>query len=63
MPFIPRERRGFNRFTWWRVGIIFLAAGIWFGGVMAEEPLITGAAGVLLLVAVLLGFLGRRPSD
>jgi low temperature requirement protein LtrA len=49
-----------NRFTAWRVGLFFLAAGTWLAGVLAERPLLTGAAIVIVLVAVMLGPLGRR---
>lgn len=57
--FIRRNRDGINRFTWLRVALFFLAAGTWLGGVISGNGLATGAAIVVLLVAVLLGRIGR----
>lgn len=45
-----------DRFRNWKVALFFLAAGIWLGGVVADQPLVTGAAIVLLLIAVGLRF-------
>ncbi|CAN5833683.1 hypothetical protein BH23GEM3_BH23GEM3_18840 [soil metagenome] len=41
-----------DRFRHWKVTLFFLAAGAWFAGVITAQPLITGTAIVLLLVAV-----------
>lgn len=54
---------GYNRFTLWRVGLIFLAAGVWFAGVLTGRELLTGSAIGLLLLGLLLGILGRRDAD
>jgi hypothetical protein len=56
--FIRRDRRGFRRYTWWRVGLVFLAAGTWLAGVRTARPLVTGAAIVILLAALALGLAG-----
>lgn len=61
--FIRRDRRGFHRFTWWRVGLFFLAAGIWIGGVVAANEIATGVAIVVLFVAVVLGLVGRDREE
>jgi hypothetical protein len=58
--FIRRDGNGFNRFTWLRVALFFLAAGIWLGGALSGNDLATGAAIVVLLAAVVLGRVGAR---
>lgn len=58
-----RRRGGYNRYTPWRVGLIFLAAGVWLAGVLTGRGLLTGAAIGLLLVGLLLGLLGRRGAE
>lgn len=58
--FIRRDRRPANRLTPWRVALVFLAAGIWLGGVLTENHLATGAAIVVLLAAIALGYVGRE---
>ena len=62
MIFLRRSHKGFNRFTWWRVGLFFLAAGIWLGGVAAGNDVATGVAIAVLFAAVILGLIGRRDS-
>jgi hypothetical protein len=57
---IRRDRPTSTRFLALRVGLIFLAAGVWFGGVLVDERWLTGAAIVILLPALLLGILARR---
>lgn len=57
--FIRRDRKGYDRFTWLRVALLFLAAGTWLGGVLSGNGFATGAAIVILLVAVLFGRIGR----
>lgn len=61
--FLRRDRRGDHRFTLWQVGLFFLAAGIWIGGLIAEIPSITGVAILVLAVAMILGMIGRRGSE
>lgn len=61
MIFAPRDGRPPNRFTVWRVGLFFLAAGTWIAGVMVERPAVTGAAIVFAGLGVLLGLVGREP--
>lgn len=56
-------RRPFTRLTPWRVGLFFLGAGTWVGGLLADEPLATGVAIGILLLAALLGIAERGPSD
>lgn len=58
--FLRRERRTFRPLTWWRLGLLFLAAGSWFAGVMTARSEVTAAAIVVLLVALVLGVVERR---
>jgi hypothetical protein len=44
----------------WRVGLFFLAAGIWVAGVIAGDDRIIGAAIVILVVAILLRLFANR---
>lgn len=57
---IRRDRRGFNPYTWVRVALFFLAAGVWLGGAAAGNQVATGVAIGILLAAVVLGVVGRR---
>ncbi len=57
---IRRDRPASTRFLTLRVGLIFLAAGVWFGGALTGQRWLTGAAIVILLPALLLGVLARR---
>lgn len=61
--FIRRDRKGAGRFLLWRVALFFLAAGVWLGGVLAENETATGLAILILLAAVVLGFVGRRREE
>jgi hypothetical protein len=45
-----------------RVGLFFLAAGVWLAGVIIDDGRFTGAAITLLLLGLLLGLLPRRPA-
>ena len=54
-----RDRRS-HRYVEWQVALFFLAAGIWVGAMIVGRPRITGAAVVVLFVALLLGVHGRR---
>lgn len=61
--FVRRDRKGVNRFTPWRAALLFLAAGVWLGGVLTENSVATAVAIGILLVALLLGPLGRARGD
>ena len=61
--FLRRDRRGRRRFVNWQVGLFFLAAGVWLGGVLAGRPGVTLVAIGLAVVAVLLGAAGRRGGE
>lgn len=58
--FVRRGGGGRDRFTALRIALIFLAAGVWLGGVMTGRGSVTGAAIAILLVALVLQILGRR---
>jgi hypothetical protein len=60
--FLRRDRRS-GRFVNWQVGLFFLAAGVWLGGVVAGRPGVTPVAIGLAVVAVLLGAVGRRGGE
>ncbi|HEX6070798.1 MAG TPA: hypothetical protein VFZ18_13270 [Longimicrobiaceae bacterium] len=60
--FLRRDRRS-RRFVNWQVGLFFLAAGIWLGGVVAGRPGVTPVAIAVAVVAVLLGAAGRRGGE
>jgi hypothetical protein len=60
--FLRRDRRS-RRFVNWQVGLFFLAAGIWLGGVVAGRPGVTPVAIGVAVVAVLLGAAGRRGGE
>lgn len=49
-----------GRFLYTRVGLFFLGAGVWLGGVLVEDRRITGAALGILILAAILGLLDRR---
>ena len=62
-----RPRRGgppAGRYLLARVGLFFLGALVWLGGVVAGDRRVTGGAIAILAVAMLLGFLDRgAPPD
>jgi uncharacterized membrane protein len=60
-----RSQEPHPAFVAWRVGLFFLAAGLWVAGVIAGDDRIIGAAIVILVVAILLRlFAGRaRPPE
>jgi hypothetical protein len=60
--FPSRHRRGADRYTPVRIALIFLAAGVWLAGVITGSLWITGAAIVILLVALALQIAGRHRS-
>jgi di/tricarboxylate transporter len=47
------------RYTALRVGLFFLAAGIWLAGIMVEDDRITIVAIGVVIVAILVGAFGR----
>jgi predicted MFS family arabinose efflux permease len=61
--FVRRDRTGPHRYTTWQVGLFFLAAGAWLGGVIADNSFATGASILIAAVAMLLGPLGRRERE
>jgi hypothetical protein len=56
--FISRSRRG-GRLTVWKVGILFLGAGIWVAGVMAENFQMTAAAIIVVAIGLILSLVER----
>lgn len=60
MIFLRRDRRGSARWMPVRVGLFFLAAGIWVAGASVGNDWVTGAAIVVAIVALLLGVVVRR---
>ena len=60
MIFVRRDRAGATRWIAARVGLFFLAAGIWVAGAMVGNEWVTGAAIAVAAVALLLGLIGRR---
>ena len=61
--FLRRDRGRRHRFVNWQVGLFFLAAGVWLGGVVVGRPEVTPVAIALAVVAVLLGAAGRRGGE
>ena len=61
--FRPRRPSRAHRFTYWQVGLFFLAAGVWAVSVVSGRPRLTGGAIALLLIALVLGAIGRRLTD
>jgi hypothetical protein len=46
--------------TYVRVGLFFFGAGIWLAGVWANNQIATTAAMVVITIAILIGWVGRR---
>ena len=64
MIFIRRDRPASARMIGLRVGLFFLAAGLWLAGVVVENDAITGVAILVALIALGLGLLGReKPAE
>ena len=61
--FVSRDRRPRDRYAALRIGLIFLAAGLWLGGLITDQAYATGAAIVVLVVALVLQMIGRRRTD
>lgn len=58
--FIRRGGDEPDRFARIRIGLIFLAAGVWLGGLITGREAITGIAILILIVALALQVIGRR---
>jgi hypothetical protein len=61
--FITRRNRRSSRFTIWKVALLFLGAGIWIAGVIAENFQVTAAAIIVVAIGLLLGLVERRQDD
>lgn len=61
--FVRRGGRGSTRFLAARVGLLFLAAGVWIAGVVTGRFLVTGTAIAILLLALVLGLSARGKKD
>jgi len=61
--FRPRRSARAHRYVYWQVGLFFLAASVWGIGVIRGIPQLTGVSIGLLLVALILGAIGRRGAD
>lgn len=61
--FVSRDRRPRDRYASIRIGLIFLAAGLWLGGVITGWPAATGAAILVLVLALVLQIVGRRRGE
>jgi di/tricarboxylate transporter len=58
--FIRRSGPGHTRFTWLRVGLFFLAAGMWIGGVIVDNATVRVVAIVVLVAAFALRLAAGR---
>jgi hypothetical protein len=61
--FISRRRTGTTRLTVWKVGVLFLGAGIWVAGVMINNFQVTAAAIIVVAIGLLLSLVERRQSS
>jgi hypothetical protein len=61
--FIRGDRQPATRYTGLRIGLFFFGTGVWLAGVVRENEAFTGAAIVIVLAALLLGLVGRRPDE
>jgi hypothetical protein len=52
--------RGAGPLTFARVGLFFLAAGIWIAGVRINNDTVTSVAIVVAAIAIFMGWFGRR---
>lgn len=57
---IRRDRASSTRFLTLRLSFFFLAAGVWVAGAATGNRWVTGAAIVILIPALVLGFIARR---
>lgn len=61
---MKRTRRSSpDRFLIWKVAIFFLAAGVWLAGVISGRGWLSGAAIVILLLAIVLRFLPQGGDE
>jgi hypothetical protein len=58
--FLRRGRSGGHRYVFWQVGLFFLASGVWLGGLLTGREWATLVAIGLVVVAMILGLIGRR---
>lgn len=61
--YIRRDRKASTRFVGLRVGLYFLAAGLWFGGVGVENDTITAIAMGVAVFAILFSLGVRRWAE
>ena len=52
-----------NRWLAWKVSLFFLAAGVWMLGAVTESGALTGAAIIILGVAIILRLFDRWTED
>ncbi len=57
--FISRRTGGSGRWTVWKVGILFLGAGTWVAGVIAENFQVTAAAIIVIAIGLVLSLVER----
>lgn len=58
--FIRRRGGDPDRYARIRIGLIFLAAGVWLGGLITGRESITGLAILILVAALVLQVIARR---
>lgn len=60
-----KRRKSSDPYLSGKVGLFFLAAGVWLAGVIADLPWLTGAAILLLGLALVLRLLSsdREPTE
>jgi hypothetical protein len=58
--FVSRRTGGDGRWTVWKVGILFLGAGTWVAGVLAENFQVTAAAIIIIAIGLILSLVERR---
>lgn len=59
--FFPRRSGApVQKYLYARVGLFFLAAGLWIAGAMGGNTIFTGTAIVIAVLGVALGLIARR---
>jgi hypothetical protein len=58
--FVRRNAPPAGPLTYVRVGMFFFGAGVWLAGVWANNETATTVAMVVIAVAILIGWVGRR---
>jgi hypothetical protein len=62
--FLRRDRSPIRRWMALRVGLLFLAAGIWLAGVVIDDDRITAVAIVVAGIGIMMGaYVRRRQVD